>query len=76
MAQTGQSGAIHSRSFSALWSPGPLFGQKGSNRFDWHKHDAFAQWAANEPVPLVKADGSIVDGMGNDAPHSGNFRRG
>ena len=58
------------------WSPGPLFGQKGSKRFDWHKHDAFAQRTANEPVLLVKADGSIVDGVGSYAAHSGNFRCG
>jgi hypothetical protein len=38
-----------------------LIWPEGIEPFRWHKHDAFAQWAASEPVPLVKVDGSIVD---------------
>lgn len=42
----------------------------GLNR---HEHDAFAEWGTYEPVALIKADGLVVDRVGNDAPRSSNL---
>lgn len=51
-----------------------LLADQGPNCFDRHQHNALAKRGAQETVPLIELNRSIVDRVGDHAPHPRDLR--